>query len=193
MVEEYKSNWPLDHFDETMVPTFKDKDVPRVYKMLNNFERLREWLFKDGLSIESEHKFEVNLYPEESIVYRGSVDHLVRLQDGGIRIIDYKSSQPAWEYKHIPEQLLRYAAMIALEDSIKMSDIDVCLFNLESGNVLKKQYTPENGNKTIERIAHKIMDIRSMDPEDAHGKIGDHCRVLCGYSPICPYYNRRKV
>jgi hypothetical protein len=187
--EEVSQSWPDYKLTEKEIPSISSKNMIRAQKMFTNFERMRPKLFQPGDKVELETPFKVCLDEEHDIWYWGRIDVLIfKKSNDTIDNLDYKSTQPSYEYTEVPPQLLRYCVGYSLQSGIPISRMRSILFNLESGNMPTRTWTSKEANTMIDEIVEVVLKIREMPPEKAPGNVGSHCKSLCQYHPSCPAY-----
>jgi DNA helicase-2/ATP-dependent DNA helicase PcrA len=132
--------------------------------------------------IATEHKFSFKLGERE---IRGRIDRIDELEQGVVRVIDYKTGAPK-ERKFADEslQLSIYAMAVA---QMKLSPRELVLVNVQDNSLAISSRTPkqlESARTKIEEVAEGISR-GEFDP-----KPGSHCR-WCDYRNLCPATEQR--
>ena len=132
--------------------------------------------------IATEHKFSFKLGDRE---IKGRIDRIDRLEDGAVRVIDYKTGAPK-DRKFAEEslQLSIYAMAVA---QMKLTPRELVLVNVQDNSQAVAGRTAkqlESARAEIDRAAEGIAR-GEFDPEP-----GQHCR-WCDYRRLCPATEQR--
>jgi putative RecB family exonuclease len=132
--------------------------------------------------IATEHKFSFKLGERE---IKGRIDRIDRLEDGTVRVIDYKTGAPK-DRKFAEEslQLSIYAMAVA---QMQLTPRELVLVNVQDNSQAVAGRTPkqlESARAEIDRAAEGIAR-GEFDPEP-----GQHCR-WCDYRRLCPATEQR--
>jgi DNA helicase-2/ATP-dependent DNA helicase PcrA len=132
--------------------------------------------------IATEHKFSFKLGERE---IKGRIDRIDLLEEGVVRVIDYKTGAPK-ERKFADEslQLSIYAMSVAQMD---LSPRELVLVNVQDNSLAISSRTPKQLDSAREKIEEAAEGIRrgEFDP-----KPGSHCR-WCDYQNLCPATEQR--
>lgn len=188
---EWSQSWPDVPLYDDEIPPLEEKQILRGYVMVRNIEIFRRKLLAlNPLSIECERGFSIFLDKEKQLEFHGRIDAVIKFKDGSCWILDYKSSQPRTEHKVVPPQLERYGIAISKMDNIPISKIKGVIFNLESGNVIEREFSAATANKLLNEMVDTICQIKDCDPEAARPITGIYCFPLCPYQKKC--YQKRQ-
>jgi putative RecB family exonuclease len=132
--------------------------------------------------IAAEHKFSFKLGERE---IRGRIDRIDQLEEGVVRVIDYKTGIPK-DRKFAEEslQLSIYAMAVA---QMNLSPRELVLINVQDNSEAVAGRTPkqlETARQKIEDAAQGIAN-GEFDPTP-----GQHCR-WCDYKSLCPATEQR--
>jgi DNA helicase-2/ATP-dependent DNA helicase PcrA len=132
--------------------------------------------------IATEHKFSFKLGERE---IRGRIDRIDQLEDGVVRVIDYKTGAPK-DRKFAEEslQLSIYAMAVA---QMNLSPRELVLVNVQDNTMAVAGRTPKQLDMAREKIEDAAEGIRrgQFDPRP-----GQHCR-WCDYRNLCPATEQR--
>ena len=132
--------------------------------------------------IATEHKFSFRLGDRE---IRGRIDRIDQLEDGVVRVIDYKTGAPK-DRKFAEEslQLSIYAMAVA---QMNLSPRELVLVNVQDNSLAVAGRTPKQLDTAREKIEDAAEGIRrgEFDPRP-----GQHCR-WCDYRNLCPATEQR--
>jgi DNA helicase II / ATP-dependent DNA helicase PcrA len=132
--------------------------------------------------IATEHKFSFKLGQRE---IKGRIDRIDLLEEGVVRVIDYKTGAPK-ERKFADEslQLSIYAMAVA---QMNLSPRELVLVNVQDNSLAVSSRTPKQLDSAREKIEEAAEGIRrgEFDP-----KTGSHCR-WCDYQNLCPATEQR--
>lgn len=132
--------------------------------------------------IATEHKFSFKLGDRE---IRGRIDRIDQLEDGAVRVIDYKTGAPK-DRKFAEEslQLSIYAMAVA---QMNLSPRELVLVNVQDNTMAVAGRTPKQLDTAREKIEDAAEGIRrgQFDPRP-----GQHCR-WCDYRNLCPATEQR--
>ena len=132
--------------------------------------------------IATEHKFSFKLGQRE---IKGRIDRIDLLEEGVVRVIDYKTGAPK-ERKFADEslQLSIYAMAVA---QMNLSPRELVLVNVQDNSLAISSRTPKQLDSAREKIEEAAEGIRlgEFDP-----KPGSHCR-WCDYQNLCPATEQR--
>jgi len=168
----------------------KDYKVPLVYKdriaqCLRNFLRFNGGL---GETMAVEHEFSVDL--AEGIKYNGFIDRIVKGQQGGILIIDYKTSKKEKTRMDLSrdKQLMGYAFAVSEEFKVPISDIWCAHYYPLTDNLISVKFPQSSINMWREKEINKVWKIRKKKKDEFPAMQNQFCE-WCEYKPLCPAFN----
>jgi RecB family exonuclease len=132
--------------------------------------------------IATEHKFSFKLGGRE---IKGRIDRIDQLEDGAVRVIDYKTGAPK-DRKFAEEslQLSVYAMAVA---QMNLAPRELVLLNVQDNSEAVAGRTP----KQLETAREKIEDVaQGIARGEFDPKPGQHCR-WCDYRNLCPATEQR--
>lgn len=169
----------------------KDYKVPLIYKdritqCLSNFLRFNKGL---GETMAVEHEFSVDL--AEGIKYNGFIDRIVKGQQGGILIIDYKTSKKEKSKIELSrdKQLIGYAYAVSKEFNIPLTDIWCAHYYPLSDNLVAVKFPQSAINMWRDKEINKVWKIRKKKKDEFPAMQNQFCE-WCEYKPLCPVFNQ---
>jgi len=176
----------------------KAPPLPKDYRNrlpghLKALERLNKKIGCTGIT---EHKFRYDLQPPNSKFVTGFIDRLI-IKDKKAWIIDYKTTKkgPYREnkqtIKHDP-QLRMYSRVVQKEFGIEAENIKAALFYLEDEDILSASYSEESLDSIEVELLGLYDQIKSHQPDEARGVVGQHCG-RCEYKNMCPFYRNSRT
>ena len=139
----------------------------------------------------TEYKFRYDLEPPNQKFVTGFIDRIIMDGDRAW-IIDYKTTKPGRfrEDKNtirFDPQLRMYCRVVQKEYGLKAGNIKAALYYLEGEDVISATYNEESLDSIETEMLDLYDSIMSHPPEEARGKVGQHCR-RCEYKGMCPFY-----
>ena len=132
--------------------------------------------------IATEHKFSFMLGSRE---IRGRIDRIDQLEDGVVRVIDYKTGAP--KDRRFAEESLQLSIYAMAVAQMNLTPRELAIINVQDNSQEMAGRTPkqlETARQKIEDVAQGIADSE-FDP-----KPGQHCR-WCDYKALCPMKEQR--
>ncbi len=190
LLSYYEKHWPeIKYFDNK---TQKEKPMSNFFfeegiMMLKNFYQKNG--HKDVTIISLEAPFEISLTDQNDQIHivSGIIDRIQKT-DTRYEVMDYKTGKrlPTQTKVDQNNQLSIYAlAFLDKWPDIKIKDLDLSLYFLKFGEILKTKRTKEELEETKNKILKIIKDIqkeKSFCPKPT---------ILCGwcgYKNICPVF-----
>jgi RecB family exonuclease len=176
----------LQAFKQEFAKGYIDDPVQRKIYEERGEEQLRALLLASPRGttevMATEHKFSFKLNGRE---IKGRIDRIDRLEDGAVRVIDYKTGAPK-DRKFAEEslQLSIYAMAVA---QMNLTPRELVLVNVQDNSQAvagRSSKQLESARAEIDRAAEGIAR-GEFDPEP-----GQHCR-WCDYRRLCPATEQR--
>ncbi|HEY5029981.1 MAG TPA: PD-(D/E)XK nuclease family protein, partial [Candidatus Angelobacter sp.] len=176
-IEAFKHEFGKGYIDDPVQRTmYEERGVDQLRTMLLASPR------GSANVIATEHKFSFRLGERE---IRGRIDRIDLLEEGVVRVIDYKTGAPK-ERKFADEslQLSIYAMAVA---QMNLAPRELVLVNVQDNSLAISSRTPKQLDSAREKIEEAAEGIRrgEFDP-----KTGSHCR-WCDYRNLCPATEQR--
>jgi len=168
----------------------KDYEIAKEYKdkvsqCIANFVKFNVGM---GETIAVEHEFSVDL--ADGIKYNGFIDRIVRGLQGGILILDYKTSKREKSKLELSrdKQLIGYAFAVSEEFKIPLKDIYCAHFYPVSGNLVAVKFPQSSINMWREKEINKVWKIRKKKKDEFPAMQNQFCE-WCEYKDMCPCFN----
>jgi RecB family exonuclease len=132
--------------------------------------------------IATEHRFSFKLAQREII---GRIDRIDRLEDGVVRVIDYKTGTP--KDRKFADESLQLSIYAMAVSEMNLTPKELVLVNVQDNSQAASFRTAkqlETARQQIEEAAEGIA-CGKFDPEP-----GQHCR-WCDYRRLCPATEQR--
>jgi hypothetical protein len=156
----------------------------KVGTCLENFLRFN---IKLGETIATEYEFTLEL--AEDIKYTGFIDRIVQGKDGGILIIDYKTSKSEKSRVQLfnDNQLKGYAFAASQIFKKDLKDIYCAHYYPMSGNLVDIQFPQSSINKWKKEAIDRAWKIRKKKADEFNPSRNTFCD-WCEYQPMCPAF-----
>ena len=173
-VEEGKPTPVLD-------PSYKAK----LPEHLSNIKKISDQIGYDG---ELEWMFKYDMQPPDNHMITGVIDRLI-IRDDKYFILDYKTTKKGKWRKNASTigkdlQLRCYARVVNKVFGAKPENIRAALYYLDGGDLVSTRFTEESIVTAEQELHEAYKHIRSTNPEDTYGRVGDQCK-RCDYRKIC--------
>lgn len=169
-------------------------DAEYTRKLVVHLKNLREFTTRVGFDVPgyTEYQFRYDLLPPKEYFATGFIDRIM-IRGDKYFIIDYKTTKKGpWRKNNLSVltdlQLRTYANVVRKEFGIKPENIHCCLYYLEGGNIVGATYNRAALENAEKDLLDAYIQIKGMDPEDARGNVGDHCR-RCDFKNLCKFYS----
>jgi len=170
--------------------------LPQEYKNrlpghLRSIERITKLLGVTGMT---EFVFEYDLDPPNKKLLNGVIDRLIE-KGNKYWIVDYKTTKAGGGWRKTPQtiskdlQLRCYARVIQRKNNAPAENIQAALFYLEGGDLISTKFSEQSLVSVEQELLKTYKQIENMDPINAKGNVGDHCR-RCNYRTLCPYFKK---
>lgn len=178
----------------TFAPHLSPEYRDRLPEHLRSIERLVKLMGTKGLT---EFPFEYDLDPPNRCLVNGVIDRLIENKNK-YWIIDYKTTKPG-KWRKTPQtitndvQLRCYARFVQRQYNVPAENIQAALFYLEKGgdtNLVGARFSNESLIGVEQELLKTYRQIENMTPQEARGRVGEHCR-RCDYRGLCPYFKPR--
>lgn len=171
--------------------SFSKDYEPKIERCLKNFLRFNASLAK---TISTEMVYEVLVDETYDISLNGIVDRVVEGSEGGVLVIDYKTSKR--ELKKIDlyqdRQMQGYAYAMSKLLNVPLKNITVSHFYPLTGNFVTCSYSPNQINVYLKEKIEQVWTIRKKKTEEFPAMENQFCN-WCGYKKYCPKFNPQRV
>lgn len=162
---------------------------PKIGKCLENFIRLNHKL---GEPIEVELKFELPI--AEGILANGVIDRINKGENGGILILDYKTSKREKTKKELiyDKQLRAYAFAGHTLFNVPYSKITCGHYYPLSHNIVTVQFPEMLVEAWRKEEINKVWRIRKKKKDEFPAMENEFCN-WCEYKEMCPKFKSQEV
>ena len=175
LAEEYKGNYK-----------FNDDYIPKIDKCLKNFLRFNASL-KDTLAVEL--VYEVVLDKRNDIKQNGVIDRVIKGDDGGLLVIDYKTSKREKSKIELYEdtQMKGYVFAVHKKYGVPLNNITAAHYYPITNNFVSVQYSSPQINSYKGKIMEEVWRIRKAKKIELHPSKNEFCN-WCAYKELCPEF-----
>ena len=169
--------------------SFDDSYKPKIGICLKNFLRLNASLNEVG---DAELIYTVDA--AEDITLNGIIDRVIKGNDGGYLIIDYKTGKREKTNLELFDdpQLQGYCYALHKMKNIPAKDITVAHYYPVSDNLVTIQYSDAQIATYLKNKIEEVWRIRKCTLDDLHPSRNQFCN-WCGYKSMCPIFNDKTL
>lgn len=164
--------------------SFPDVYKPKIAKCIKNFLHFNATLSEIGIT---EHHFTETIVGD--ITVNGYIDRIIKGLDGGMLIIDYKTSKREKSkldlFTDAQGKIYTYAAHKGFDIPIKK--ITFAHYYPLTDNLVTVSYTPQTIAKHNKMIVEDVWKIRKKKATDFYASVNQFCN-WCGYKSVCPEF-----
>jgi hypothetical protein len=73
---------------------------------------------------------------------------------------------------------------------VPAENIQAALYYLEGGDLIGARFAQQSLLDVEQHLLKTYQQIEVMDPDNARGNVGEHCR-RCDWKGMCPFYKGR--
>jgi len=160
---------------------YEGKDL----KCIDNFLSFNAKL---GETVGTELVFEVPV--KDDITLNGIIDRVIKGENGGYLIIDYKTSKREKSKVELYQdtQLNGYVYAISKLYGVPVSDVVAAHYYPLTNNFVHVQYSNPQINAHLRKIVDEVWKIRKKKKDDMLPSRNDFCN-WCAYKTACPEFN----
>lgn len=171
------------------------EDVRGSYKVSKKYDGkdrtcIQNFLkFNDGLgeTVDTELVFEVDV--KDDITLNGVIDRVIKGQDGGYLIIDYKTSKREKNKTELYQdsQLKGYVYAISKMYNVPVQEIVAAHYYPLTNNFVYVRYSKPQINAHVKRIVDEVWKIRKKKKAEFQPSRNEFCD-WCAYKKACPEF-----
>lgn len=169
--------------------TFPANYNVKITKCINNFLRFNATLSEIGIT---EQHFTETITGD--ITVNGYIDRIIQGLDGGLLVIDYKTSKREKTKVDLftdPQgKIYTYAAHKIY--GVKINNITFAHYYPITDRLVSVSYTPQTIAKHNKQIVEDVWKIRKKKLNEFNATINEFCR-WCGYKSVCPEFNSNGI
>lgn len=184
---EYLAEYPVyDNIDECIVKAINKLDVVITAEMVAQAqEMIKAWFSEDKFKNEcmsSEYSFITKI--DDDLVIRGIVDRVEKLEDGTLRVIDYKTGWQIYTYDDVKNsnQLIIYA--MACQEKWEPDKMTICYDMIKYNRKVELEVYKEDIINKYEYLKRTYDRIKSGENEAI---LSSKC-AYCWYKFSCISY-----
>lgn len=168
---------------------FSEERMLTIAKCIRNFLIFNKPL---GETLCTEYVYEVN--EANDICLNGVIDRVVRGTNGGLLIIDYKTSKTESTKDELiaDDQLMGYVYACSKKFDVNINNITASHYYPVTNNFVPVRFNSLQIAKYKESKIQEVWQIRKMKIEECKAKKNKFCN-WCGYKAICPIYESKEV
>lgn len=185
----YKDNWPAQDKMHWKNQNEEISYFNQGVKILTDYYSKNKDLNTKILALESHFELPLKDSGEEHTL-SGIIDRIDKLDEGIFEIIDYKTTKTMPSQENIDNNLqlsCYYLGIINRWPSMKDASVKLSLYFLKHGEKLTSTRTPEQLDKTKEKILLTIGEIKKSDFRPIPSSLCD----WCGYKNTCPMWRHQ--
>jgi hypothetical protein len=177
---------------EEVRPTYK---IP--FQMTDRIKMCIEhflvWNQKLGETLSTESAFETPLDEQHDIIFNGVIDRIVKGNDGGYLVIDYKTSKREKKTKDLldDKQMMGYAYAIHMKYGVEYSKIFCAHYYPVTGNFYPVRFSKIQILNWKKKEIDKVWRIRKKTKEDFPPMKNIFCSN-CEFIPVCSKFTCEK-
>jgi putative RecB family exonuclease len=159
---------------------YEGKDL----KCIDNFLSFNAKL---GETVGTELTFEVPV--KDDITLNGVIDRIIKGEDGGFLIIDYKTSKREKSKVELYQdtQLKGYVYAISKLYKVPVSKIIAAHYYPLTNNFVHVQYSVPQINAHLRKIVDEVWKIRKKKKDEMRANRNEYCN-WCAYKTACPEF-----
>lgn len=175
---------------QTFAPPIPPEYMDRMPGHLRSIEHIVK---STGMSGKTEFPFEYDLDPPNRCLVTGFIDRLIE-KNNKYWIIDFKTTKKGM-WRKTPKtvindlQLRCYARVVQRQYNVPAQNIQAGLAYLEGGDIIGARFSDESLLSVEQELLKTYRQIENMNPNDARGNVGEHCR-RCDYRSLCQFYKK---
>ena len=171
--------------------SFSKSYNPKIKKCIENFLRFNASLQE---TVGTELVYEIVHDKKYDIKLNGIIDRIIKGKDGGLLIIDYKTSKRELSELDLYQntQMQGYAYAIHKLMKVPIKDITVAHYYPITNNFISVRYSPAQIKRYLKEKVDAVWKIRKMKKDEFQAMQNQFCN-WCGYKSICPEFNSGRV
>lgn len=167
---------------------FSKSYEPKIDTCLKNFLRLNASFPEKG-HVELSYKQDLGCVEQV-----GFVDRIIKGKEGGLLVIDYKTSKREKTKFDLFEdsQGMSYVYAAHKIYKIPVDKITFAHYYPLTDNLVTVKYSPAGLSKHNKRIVEDVWNIRKAKKVDLSASENQYCN-WCGYKSLCPLFNPTQI
>ena len=138
--------------------------------------------------------YEIVYDKKYDIKLNGIIDRVIKGKDGGVLVIDYKTSKRELSELDLYQntQMQGYAYAVHKLMGVPLKDIVVAHYYPITNHFINVKYSPAQIKVYLKEKVEAVWKIRKMKKEEFKAMQNQFCN-WCGYKSLCPEFNSGRI
>jgi putative RecB family exonuclease len=180
LIQFYEMNWISQGYES---PEQEQQYKEYGKQLLSDFHRIHSLDFKMPLAVEQQ--FYINI---QGVTLGGKIDRIDKLPNGGVSIVDYKTSKDIFTSDHLEQDLQLTFYQLAVETMWKMPVKKLTLYHLRSNTPCTcSGRSPER----LEEARQLVLKVADGITKGVFPAVENSLCAFCDFPEHCPYQKHK--